>query len=105
MATAAMPDVEQQVPHAVDHDDGTPREETPEMTAQELDTALPDASLHECHVDMVPLKDIYTKSDPYDDALNDDLIKALAHSISLIGLQNPICPCSRGLNVPVVFLP
>ena len=44
-----------------------------------------------CRVEMMPLDAIYTGSDPYDDALHDDLIKALAHSISLIGLQNPIC--------------
>jgi len=44
-------------------------------------------ALEKCTVE----NDIYTKSDPYDDELHDDLIKALAHSISLIGLQNPIC--------------
>jgi hypothetical protein len=47
--------------------------------------------LNDCRVEMVPLDAIYAGSDPYDDALHDDLIKALAHSISLIGLQNPIC--------------
>src|SRR5712691_5127412 len=66
-------------------------EESQETPSQEMDNALPDTSLHECRVEMVPLDDIYAKSDPYDDELNDDLIKALAHSISLIGLQNPIC--------------
>src|SRR5215475_7575407 len=91
MATAAMPDVEQKVPHTIDHENGTPQEETQETTAQEMYNDLPDASLHECRVEMVPLDDIYAGSDPYDDELHDDLIKALAYSISLIGLQNPIC--------------
>jgi ParB/Sulfiredoxin domain len=91
MATVTIPCTDQEMPQANNHKDEPSREETQETTAQELDTALPDASLHECRVEMVPLDAIYTKSDPYDDELNDDLIKALAHSISLIGLQNPIC--------------
>jgi ParB-like nuclease domain len=91
MATAVMLDVNHAVPQADAYEDEPSREETQETTAQGIDKALPDASLHECRVEMVPLDDIYTKSDPYDDELNDDLIKALAHSISLIGLQNPIC--------------
>src|SRR6266446_10298566 len=62
-----------------------------EMQPQEMHNAPLDVVLHECRVEMVPLDDIYAKSDPYDDELHDDLIKALAHSISLIGLQNPIC--------------
>ncbi len=60
-------------------------EESQETPSQEMDNELPDASLHECRVEMVPLDDIYAGSDPYDDELNDDLIKALAHSIGLIG--------------------
>src|SRR5712691_2527912 len=107
MAIATMPMTDQEMPPANDLGDRTAREENEErqaqetvstlrdaheeMTAPEMDNALPDASLHECRVEMVPLDDIYAGSDPYDDALNDDLIKALAHSISLIGLQNPIC--------------
>src|SRR6266478_5772971 len=107
MAIATMPMTDQEMPPANDLGDRTPREENEErqaqetvstlrdaheeMTAPEMDNALPDASLHECRVEMVPLDDIYAGSDPYDDALNDDLIKALAHSIGLIGLQNPIC--------------
>src|SRR6266446_8456256 len=62
-----------------------------EMQPQETHNAPLDVVLNDCRVEMVPLDDIYAKSDPYDDELHDDLIKALAHSISLIGLQNPIC--------------
>jgi hypothetical protein len=91
MATAVMPEVNHDLPQAVDQEHGTPREEIQEIPVQGMDNALLDAALNDCRVEMVPLDDIYTKSDPYDDALNDDLIKALAHSISLIGLQNPIC--------------
>src|SRR6266849_898357 len=107
MAIATMPMTDQEMPPANDLGDRTAREENEErqaqetvstlrdaheeMTAPEMDNELPDASLHECRVEMVPLDDIYAGSDPYDDELNDDLIKALAHSISLIGLQNPIC--------------
>jgi hypothetical protein len=87
MATAAMPDVEQKVPHTIDHENGTPQEETQETTAQEMYNDLPDASLHECRVEMVPLDAIYVKGDQQDE----DLVSALAHSIGLIGLQNPIC--------------
>src|SRR6266850_498732 len=91
MAIATMPMTDQEMPPAEDLGDRTPREDTEETPSQEMDNELPDASLHECRVEMVPLDDIYAGSDPYDDELNDDLIKALAHSISLIGLQNPIC--------------
>jgi hypothetical protein len=77
MATAAMPDVEHDVPHTVDHEDGTPREATQETIAQGTDKALLDASLHDCHVAMVPLKDIYVGGDPPDE----DLVTALADSI------------------------
>src|SRR5215831_12477832 len=93
MATAAMPDVEQQVPHAVDHENGTPQEETQETTVQGMDNELLDASLHECRVEMVPLDAIYVEDDQHDD----DLINALAHSIGLIGLQNPICVVQNDL--------
>src|SRR5262245_22598431 len=93
MATAAMPDVEQQVPHAVDHENGTSQEETQETTAQEEYNDLPDASLHDCRVVMVPLKDIYVESDPHDE----DLVTALADSIAHIGLQNPICVVKNDL--------
>src|SRR6266851_2561626 len=107
MAIATMPMTDQEMPPANDLGDRTPREENEEIQAQGMDNtpqedheetqpqethnAPLDAMLHECRVEMVPLDDIYAGSDPYDDALNDDLIKALAHSISLIGLQNPIC--------------
>src|SRR5882762_9398752 len=43
--------------------------------------------LHECRVEMIPLDAIYVERNQQDD----DLVKALAHSIGLIGLQNPIC--------------
>jgi hypothetical protein len=55
--------------------------------------ALPDASLHECRVEMVPLDAIYVEGDQHDD----DLVTALAHSIGLIGLQNPICVVENDL--------
>src|SRR5262249_39883340 len=61
--------------------------ETQETTALSMDNALLDAMLNDCRVEMVPLDDIYAKSDPYDD----DLVNGLAHSIGLIGLQNPVC--------------
>src|SRR5215475_12942679 len=93
MATVTLPCTDQEVPHSIDHEDGTPREDTPEMTAQGMDTALPDASLHDCHVAMVPLKDIYVESDPHDE----DLVTALADSICHIGLQNPICVVKNDL--------
>jgi len=93
MATAAMPDVEQQVPHAVDHENGTPQEESQETHAQGMDNELSDASLQRCRVEMVPLKDIYVESDPQDE----DLVTALADSICHIGLQNPICVVKNDL--------
>jgi len=34
MATAAMPDVKYEVPHTVDHEDGTARKQTQERQAQ-----------------------------------------------------------------------
>ena len=46
-----------------------------------------DVVLNDCRVEMVPLDAIYVEGDQQDD----DLVKALAHSIGLIGLQNPIC--------------
>src|SRR5213083_594373 len=42
-------------------------EESQETPSQEMDNALPDASLHECRVAMVPLKDIYVESNAHDD--------------------------------------
>jgi hypothetical protein len=93
MATAAMPDVEQKVANAIDREDGTPREATQETTAQEMDKALSDASLHDCRVAMVRLKDIYVDSDLQDE----DLVTALADSICHIGLQNPICVVKNDL--------
>src|SRR4029450_6488494 len=53
--------------------------ESQETHAQEMDNELLDVSLHECRVEMVPLDAIDAGSDPYDDELNDDLIKAVAH--------------------------
>ena len=44
MATTAMPAIEDAVPHAVDHEAGTPREETQVTTAQGIDQALADTS-------------------------------------------------------------
>src|SRR5215831_16623976 len=93
MATAAMPDVEQQVPHAVDHENGTPQEETQETTAQGMDNAVLDEALNNCRVEMVPLDAIYVESEQQDD----NLIKALADSICHIGLQNPICVMKNDL--------
>src|SRR3989441_4839340 len=58
-----------------------------EMQPQETNNALLDAMLNDCRVEMVPLDAIYVEGEPQDD----DLVKALAHSIGLIGLQNPIC--------------
>src|SRR5215475_11719500 len=54
---------------------------------------LLDAMLNDCRVEMVPLDAIYVESDQHDD----DLINALAHSIGLIGLQNPICVVENDL--------
>src|SRR5712691_8401815 len=87
MATVTIPCTDQEMLRADDHQDGTPREETQEMTAQETDNAPLDVVLNDCRVEMVPLDAIYVESDHQDD----DLVKALAHSIGLIGLQNPIC--------------
>jgi hypothetical protein len=78
-----MPCTDQEMPQADNHEDEPSREETQAIPAQGMDTALPDAALNDYRVEMVPLDDIYTKSDPYDDELHDDLIKALAPSISL----------------------
>src|SRR6266704_2310968 len=119
MATATMPCTDQEMPPANDHEDGTQREDTQEIPAQEIDNALRDDTqeiqaqgmdntpqedheetqpqetdnapldvvLNDCRVEMVPLDAIYVEGEPQDD----DLVKALAHSIGLIGLQNPIC--------------
>jgi hypothetical protein len=93
MATAFMLDVNHEVPQADAHEEEPSREDTPEMTAQGMDKALLDASLHDCHVAMVPLKDIYVESDPQDE----DLVTALADSICHIGLQHPICVVKNDL--------
>src|SRR6266481_9100508 len=53
---------------------------------QDVTPAL-EVMLHECRVEMIPLDAIYVERNQQDD----DLVKALAHSIGLIGLQNPIC--------------
>jgi hypothetical protein len=98
---------EQDILPANDLGDRTLREDTKDMPAQQTDSALrdahqgipalemyhdlPDAPLNDCRVEIVPLDAIYVEGDQQDDELHDDLIKALAHSISLIGLQNPIC--------------
>ena len=93
MDTITTPCTNEEMSHADDHKDDTPREETQEMTAQGMDKALPDASLNDCRVEMVPLKDIYVESDPQDE----DLVTALADSICHIGLQNPICVIKNDL--------
>src|SRR5215510_7997715 len=93
MATVPMPMTDQEMPHADDHEAGTPQEATQETTAQEMYNDLPDASLHDCRVEMVPLKDIYVESDPHDE----DLVTALADSIAHIGLQHPICVVKNDL--------
>lgn len=119
MSTATMPIADKEMPHANDHEDGTPQEDTPEIPSQEIDNALRDdnqgiqtqetddapqkdneniqlqetnnavldTSLHECHVEMIAIDDIYTARDGQHDAL----VNALADSIAHIGLQNPIC--------------
>src|SRR5215510_6806164 len=87
MATVPMPMTDQDMPRAVAYENGTPREATQETTAQEMYNDLPDASLHDCRIEMVPLKDIYIERAPQDK----DLVTRLADSICHIGLQNPIC--------------
>src|SRR6266446_2431269 len=67
--------------------DNTPQADNEEMQPQETHNAPLDAMLNDCRVEMVPLDAIYVEGDQQDD----DLVKALAHSIGLIGLQNPIC--------------
>jgi len=102
-----MPD--QDMLPANDFGDRTPREGTEEISALETDSALrdahegrpapemytdlPDASLQGCRVEMVPLDAIYVEGDQHDE----DLVTALAHSIGLIGLQNPICVVENDL--------
>src|SRR5215510_13097021 len=93
MATVPMPMTDQEMPRAVAYENGSPQEATQETTAQETYNDVPDASLHACHVAMVPLKDINAGSDPHDD----DLVTALADSIAHIGLQNPICVVKNDL--------
>src|SRR5215467_4570974 len=87
MDTVTMPCTDQEVLTAVDHEDEPLREETQEVTAHSMDNALLDAALNDCRVAMLPLDAIYVESELQED----DLVKALAHSIGLIGLQNPIC--------------
>src|SRR5215831_20093126 len=93
MATVPMPMTNQEMPRAVAYENGSPQEATQETTAQEMYNDLPDASLHDCRVEMVPLKDIDVGSDPQDE----DLVTALADSIAHIGLQNPICVVKNDL--------
>ena len=93
MATVPMPMTDQDMPRAVAYENGSPQEEPQETTALETYNDLPDASLHDCHVEMVPLKDIYAGSDPKDA----DLVTTLADSICHIGLQNPICVIKNDL--------
>jgi len=80
-----MPRTNQDLLPANDPGDRRPQEDNEGILAQEMYNALPDASLHECRVEMVPLDAIYVEGDQHDD----DLVNALAHSIGLIGLQNP----------------
>jgi len=82
-----MPCTAQEVPHSVDYEAGTPPEETQELPAQGMDNSLLDAELNDCRVEMVPLDAIYVESELQED----DLVNALAYSIGLIGLQNPVC--------------
>src|SRR5215510_3164529 len=93
MATVPMPMTDQEMPRAVAYENGSPQEATQETTAQETYNDVPDASLHACHVAMVPLKDIDAGSDLHDD----DLVTALADSIAHIGLQHPICVVKNDL--------
>jgi len=104
-----MPTTDQDMLPANDLGDKTPREGTKAISALETDSALrdahegipaqemyndlPDASLHACRVEMVPLDSIYVEGDQHDD----NLVTALAHSIGLIGLQNPICVVENDL--------
>src|SRR5215471_5452849 len=82
-----MPMTDQDMPPAHDLVDRTPRADHEEISALETDKALREAMLNDCLVAMVPLDDIYAeKAQP-----DEDLVEALAHSIGLIGLQNPIC--------------
>src|SRR5262245_18299366 len=88
-----MPVTDQDMPPAHDLVDRTPREASQETTTQEMYNDLPDAMLDGCRVEMVPLDAIDVEGDQQDD----DLINALAHSIGLIGLQNPICVIENDL--------
>jgi ParB-like nuclease family protein len=104
-----MPMTGQDMLPAHDLEDRILREDTEEISVLETDSAIRDAhegipaqgmdnerldaSLHECRVEMVPLDDIYVGSDLQDD----DLVNALAHSIGLVGLQNPICVVENDL--------
>ena len=74
MATVPMPMTDQDMPCAVAYENGSPQEEPQETTAQEMYHDLPDASLHDCRVEMVPLKDIYIERAPQDK----DLVARLA---------------------------
>jgi hypothetical protein len=109
-----MPMTEQDMLPANDLGDRTPREDneeasaletdstlrdaheerqTPELPAQEMYSGLPDASLQDCRVAMVPLDAIYVEGDQQDE----DLVIALADSIVHIGLQHPICVVKNDL--------
>lgn len=114
MDTAVMPDAAYEVPHTVDDESGIGLEDTQEIAAQKIDNALReetqeipapemdntlreetpetdnaplDVVLNDCRVEMVSLDAIYVEGAQQDD----DLVNALAHSVGLIGLQNPIC--------------
>src|SRR5215471_5585320 len=88
-----MPMTDQDMLPAHDLGDRTPREHNEDIPALDMYNDLPEASLHDCRVEMVPLDAIYVEGDQHDD----DLVNALAHSIGLIGLQNPICVVENDL--------
>src|SRR5437867_569055 len=94
MATMPMSIADQEISTAEDLGDRTPREDNEETQALETNNAPLDAMLNDCHVEMVPLDAIYVEGDQQDD----DLVKALAHSIGLIGLQNPICVVANDIE-------
>src|SRR5215813_8542679 len=85
--------IDQDMLPAHDLVDRTPRAENEEISALETDKALLEVMLNDCLVAMVPLDDIYAEHAQPDD----DLVEALAHSIGLIGLQNPICVVENDL--------
>lgn len=52
MATSVMPSTDQEMPPANDHEDGTPQEDTPEMTAQGMDSPI--EHLQVAHIQIPP---------------------------------------------------